>query len=65
MEWPSEEFKFRTFFPMEAGPSTVKTADEERTSKSSGIVSDYLIDIIPSLGLSKRGEPVVAIGSNR
>lgn len=64
MEWPSEEFKFRKFAPSNAAPSTVRTAEEERSAKTGTISSDYLIDVIPSLGVGKRGAPLTAVGTN-
>jgi len=64
VEWPGEEFKFRSFNPPSSRPSTVQTAEEERTSKIQGVTSDDLIDVVPSLGIGKRGGPMTAVGTN-
>jgi hypothetical protein len=37
---------------------------EERSDKSGQITSDYLIDVVPSLGISRRGAPMTAVGTN-
>ncbi|TXT13717.1 hypothetical protein VHUM_01084 [Vanrija humicola] len=47
-ELPSSQFKHRDFDLPRAGPS----------------VSDYLIDVCPSLGVNNRGLPMVGVGAN-
>ncbi|RSH95031.1 hypothetical protein EHS25_000117 [Saitozyma podzolica] len=63
-EFPSEEFKFKDFPLPSAGPSTVRTAAEEHAAKEQHVKSDYLIDVVPSLGVSSHGVPITAIGTN-
>ncbi|KAK4685741.1 WD repeat-containing protein 89, partial [Tremellales sp. Uapishka_1] len=63
MEDPSSSFRSKTFTPPHLGPSTTQTASEEREDKSK-LVSDYLIDVVPSLGVGRKGGPMVASGTN-
>lgn len=64
VDYPTEAFKFRQFSSPIAGPSTTRTAEEERSAKSNQVSSDYLIDVLPSLGVSKKGAPMTAVGNN-
>ncbi|WVQ93072.1 hypothetical protein IAU59_000136 [Kwoniella sp. CBS 9459] len=63
VEYSSESFKFKDFKPPQQGPNTTQTATEERESKHH-LKSDYLIDVCPSLGVSKNGAPITAVGTN-
>lgn len=43
----------------------MQTAAEAHDAKASNkLKSDYLIDVVPSLGLSARGGPITAVGTN-
>jgi len=59
-----DTFRFRTFGTPQAGPSVPRTAEEERHDKSGKVQSDYLIEVVPSLGTSRKGQPMVMVGSN-
>ncbi|WVN87808.1 uncharacterized protein L203_103003 [Cryptococcus depauperatus CBS 7841] len=61
--YPSSEFKFKTFHLPQTGPNVARAAAEEMKSKAQ-IKSDYLINVVPSLGLSSQGGPMVAVGTN-
>ncbi|KAK8844067.1 hypothetical protein IAR55_006861 [Kwoniella newhampshirensis] len=63
IEYPSDLFKFKDFKLPQLGPNTTQTAAEERQSKTH-LKSDYLIDVTPSLGVSKSGAPIVSVGTN-
>ncbi|WWC91060.1 uncharacterized protein L201_006001 [Kwoniella dendrophila CBS 6074] len=63
VEYPSSSFKFKSFKPPKQGPSITQTATEEFESKVQ-LQSDYLIDVLPSLGISKYGGPITASGTN-
>ncbi|OCF35712.1 hypothetical protein I317_06628 [Kwoniella heveanensis CBS 569] len=63
VEYPTESFKFKDFKPPQQGAHTVQTATEEREAKHK-LKSDYLIDVCPSLGISKYGVPITAVGTN-
>ncbi|WVR08938.1 hypothetical protein IAU60_005997 [Kwoniella sp. DSM 27419] len=63
IEHPSESFKFKTFAPPTHGATVTQTAAEEREAKAK-LRSDYLIDVCPSLGVSKAGAPITAVGTN-
>ncbi|WVF65399.1 hypothetical protein IAT40_000126 [Kwoniella sp. CBS 6097] len=63
VEYPTESFKFKDFKLPQQGPNTTQTATEERAAKHH-LKSDYLIDVCPSLGVSKNGAPITAIGTN-
>lgn len=62
--WASDEFKFREFDKPQEGPRVAMTAQEERQTKDTKVRSDYLAEVLPSLGVSKRGGPMVAVGNN-
>ncbi|WWD21279.1 hypothetical protein CI109_105763 [Kwoniella shandongensis] len=64
IEHASSLFKFKDFKLPQTGPNTTQTAQEERQSKSQTLKSDYLIDVTPSLGVSKSGAPIVSVGTN-
>jgi len=64
VEHGTDVFRGRTFTPPKSGPSVVHTAQEEREGKTGQISSDYLIDVVPSLGISKKGMPMIGLGSN-
>lgn len=64
VEHGTDVFRGQTFAPPKSGPSVVHTAQEEREGKTGKISSDYLIDVVPSLGVSKKGMPVIGLGSN-
>lgn len=63
-EWASDEFKFREFDKPKEGPRTSMTAQEERESKDTKVRSDYLAEVMPTLGVGRRGGPMVAAGNN-
>lgn len=63
VEFGTDVFRQRTFVAPAQGANTVRTAQEERGEKGK-IVSDYLIDVVPSLGISKKGMPLVGVGTN-
>jgi hypothetical protein len=63
-EFPADEFKFRDYLLPSSGPSTVHNAAEEQASKENKLKSDYLIDVVPSLGISSTGAPITALGTN-
>ncbi|WRT69224.1 uncharacterized protein IL334_006208 [Kwoniella shivajii] len=63
VEYPSSAFKFKTFTPPKQGPTITQTASEEMESKVQ-LKSDYLIDVVPSLGISKNGGAITAVGTN-
>ncbi|OWT38711.1 hypothetical protein C362_03679 [Cryptococcus neoformans Bt1] len=61
--YASSEFKFKTFTPPKAGPSITQTALDEFKSKTT-YKSDYLINVVPSLGVSSDGTPMTTVGTN-
>lgn len=63
-DFGSDNFKFRDFDLPQSGPSVVHSAQEERQGKESKLRSDYLIDVVPSLGVSAAGMPIAAVGTN-
>ncbi|WVQ63752.1 uncharacterized protein L199_001905 [Kwoniella botswanensis] len=63
IEYPSSSFKFKSFKPPKQGPTITQTASEEMESKIQ-LKSDYLIDVIPSLGVGKNGGAITAVGTN-
>ena len=63
-EHGTDLYKFREFTLPEEGPRTTMTAQEEREGKQNKLRSDYLADVCPSLGVSKGGQPICAVGSN-
>ncbi|WWC63868.1 uncharacterized protein I303_106473 [Kwoniella dejecticola CBS 10117] len=63
VEYPSSSFRFKSFKPPPQGPTVTQTASEEMESKLQ-LKSDYLIDVVPSLGISKAGGAITAVGTN-
>ncbi|WWC72946.1 uncharacterized protein I206_106910 [Kwoniella pini CBS 10737] len=63
IEYPSSSFRFKSFKPPKQGPTITQTASEEMESKTQ-LKSDYLIDVVPSLGISKNGGSMTAVGTN-
>ncbi|WVW79522.1 hypothetical protein I302_101491 [Kwoniella bestiolae CBS 10118] len=63
LEYPSSSFKFKSFKPPKQGPTITQTASEEMESKVQ-LKSDYLIDVLPSLGVGKNGGAITAVGTN-
>lgn len=63
--YETDRFRSRDFPLPKNAPSTTRTAEEERQSKTASLRSDYLIDAIPSLGLSSTGMPMTAVGTNK
>jgi hypothetical protein len=63
-EHPIETFREKRYDPPVGSAMVSRTAEEERIAKSSQITANYLIDVTPSLGVSKAQTPVVAVGSN-
>jgi hypothetical protein len=59
-----EQFRGREFTLPNNGPSTTRTAQEEREGKTAKLKSDYLINVVPSLGVSSLGQPMTAVGTN-
>lgn len=64
VEDTTEVFRGRSFVPPKGGPHFARSAQEERGDKGDTIVSDYLIGVHPSLGVSKKGTPMIGLGSN-
>lgn len=64
VEFGTDVFRQRTFVPPATGARTVRTAQEERGEKSGKLNSDYLIDVVPSLGVSRKGTPMIGVGTN-
>ncbi|ORX39317.1 WD40-repeat-containing domain protein [Kockovaella imperatae] len=64
LEYPMESLKFQKYPLPRDGPSITQTAEAESSQKSKQVVSDYIVDAIPSLGLSKNRTPMLAVGSN-
>ena len=63
--YETEQFRSREFIPSGVNAiSTTKTAEEERQGKNQRLHSDYLIDAVPSLGISSHGRPMTAVGTN-
>ncbi|WVQ81377.1 hypothetical protein IAT38_003501 [Cryptococcus sp. DSM 104549] len=62
-DYPSTEYKFKTFKLPQSGPSITQTALDELKAKDQ-LKSDYVVDVVPSLGTSKDGGPMVAVGTN-
>ncbi|KIR64029.1 hypothetical protein I314_02812 [Cryptococcus bacillisporus CA1873] len=62
-QYPSSEFKFKTFTPPKTGPSITQTALDEFKSKTT-YKSDYLINVVPTLGISSDGAPMTIVGTN-
>lgn len=60
----TEIFRNREFTFPKNGPMTTRTAQEEREGKTAKIKSDYLINVVPSLGVSTLGQPMTAVGTN-
>lgn len=61
--YETDMFRSREFIPIpENAVSTTRTAEEER--QNGRLHSDYLIDAIPSLGVSSHGRPMTAVGTN-
>lgn len=60
VEFGMEEFKFRTYDLPATGANVVGPAGVKKDK----IQSDYLVDVVPSLGLSKSGAPMTITGSN-
>jgi hypothetical protein len=60
----TEHFRGREFTLPNNGPSTTRTAQEEREGKTAKLKSDYLINVVPSLGVSSLGQPMTAVGTN-
>ena len=60
----TERFRSREFTLPKTGPSTTQTAQEERDGKNAKLKSDYLINVVPSLGISSEGLPMTAVGTN-
>lgn len=61
----TDSFRSRDFPLPNNAPSTTRTAEEERQSKTASLRSDYMIDAIPSLGISSLGLPMTAVGTNK
>lgn len=64
VEYPTETFREKKFEKPRGGAMVPRTAEEERGDKSGQIVADYVVDVVPSLGISKGNTPMVALGSN-
>lgn len=62
-QYPASEFKFKTFTPPKTGPSITQTALDEFKSKTT-YKSDYLINVVPTLGVSSDGAPMTTVGTN-
>ena len=60
----TDHFRNKTFVLPHSEPSTAHTAAEERAIKDGKVQSNYLVDVVPSLGLSKSGTPIVPVGDN-
>jgi hypothetical protein len=60
----TERFRSREFTLPNNGPSTTRTAQEERDGKTAKLKSAYLINVVPSLGVSSDGLPMTAVGTN-
>jgi hypothetical protein len=64
MENGTEVYRGKTFAHSPRGPAVVRSAEEEREDKAGVFHSEYLIDVVPSLGVTKRGIPTIGLGSN-
>jgi hypothetical protein len=62
--YDTEKFRSREFALPKTGASTTRTAQEERDGKNANLRSDYLINVVPSLGISSDGQPMAAVGTN-
>lgn len=60
VEYPSEEFKFRTYDLPATNANVVGPAGVKKDK----VRSDYLVDVVPTLGLSKGGAPMTIVGTN-
>lgn len=60
----TERFRSRDFALPKTGASTTRTAQEERDGKNAKLKSDYLINVVPSLGISSDSQPMAAVGTN-
>lgn len=64
LEYPTETFREKTWMRPRDGIAVPRTAEEEMRDKEGKITSDYLVDVVPTLGVSKSNTPMVALGSN-
>jgi hypothetical protein len=62
--YDTEKFRSREFTLPKTGASTTRTAQEERDGKNTKLKSDYLINVVPSLGISSDSQPMAAVGTN-
>jgi hypothetical protein len=62
--YDTEKFRSREFALPRTGASTTRTAQEERDGKNAKLRSDYLINVVPSLGISSDSQPMAAVGTN-
>lgn len=62
--YDTEKFRSREFTLPKTGASTTRTAQEERDGKNAKLKSDYLINVVPSLGVSSDSQPMAAVGTN-
>lgn len=60
-EYPSEEFKFKSFDIPSSAANVLMPAGSVKRDK---LQSDYLVDVVPSLGLSRTGAPMTVLGTN-
>lgn len=60
----TDRLRSREFPLPDNAPSTTRTAEEERQGKNAKLHSDYLIDALPSMGVSAGGMPMTAVGTN-
>lgn len=60
VEFGMEEFKFKTYDIPPTGANILGPAGVKKDK----VQSDYLVDVVPSLGLSKSGAPMTVVGTN-
>ncbi|EIW67072.1 hypothetical protein TREMEDRAFT_34158 [Tremella mesenterica DSM 1558] len=64
IEHHTSDLKYEEFDIPTKRENVVRSAQEEIMDKKKSLKSDYVVDVIPSLGVSKEGQPVCAVGTN-